>query len=66
MNTEAAPQYLRKDSVAEMMVALLGTGPPSEAKGEFRDLQLEQALDYLRGQVKTAARAEVASGAEKR
>jgi carboxyl-terminal processing protease len=45
---------------------IIRAGPPSEAKGEFRDLQIEQAIEYLRGQVKTASRPEVASGAENR
>jgi C-terminal peptidase prc len=30
---------------------------PKEAKAEFKDRQLEAALEYLRGQIKTAARA---------
>ena len=32
------------------------TTPTSEAKDEFRDRQLEMALEYLRGQIKTASR----------
>ncbi|MCS6851634.1 MAG: S41 family peptidase [Gemmataceae bacterium] len=30
--------------------------PPKDPKPEFKDRQLEMALDYLRGQIKTAAR----------
>ncbi len=36
-----------------------GSPPPpssSEAKDEFRDRQLDMALEYLRGQIKTASR----------
>jgi C-terminal peptidase prc len=32
-------------------------GPVKEAKAGFKDRQLEQALDYLRGQIKTASKA---------
>ena len=31
--------------------------PPKEKKTEFKDRQLEMALDYLRGQIKTASKA---------
>ncbi len=31
--------------------------PPKEKKVEFKDRQLEMALDYLRGQIRTAAKA---------
>jgi len=34
-------------------------GPPPEAKPEFKDRQLEMALDYIRAQIKTAAKVEV-------
>ncbi len=33
--------------------------PPKEAKPEFKDRQLEQALDYLRGQIRTAAKVQL-------
>jgi hypothetical protein len=33
-----------------------GQTPPRE-KTEFKDVQLEKALEYLRGQIKTAAQA---------
>jgi carboxyl-terminal processing protease len=37
---------------------------PSGPRAEFRDRQLEQALDYLRGQIKTARSGDKKSGGE--
>jgi hypothetical protein len=30
---------------------------PANGKGEFKDRQLDMAVDYLRGQIRTAAKA---------
>ena len=32
---------------------------PKESKGEFKDRQLEMALEYLRGQIRTAAKVDL-------
>ena len=45
---------------------IIRAGPGSEPKSEFRDRQLDMALEYLRGQIKTAARKDVKRDIENR